>query len=989
MDTPTVLLFGAPELREGAARPFTAERSFQLLSVLAVRSGEWVPRDHLAALLWPEHDPAEARRNLRKVLFKAGQVAGAQTVETLPHALRWVVTSDLQAFSAALKAGRFAAAREIRRGELLAGMDDPGNAAWTEWLSSERQRWQYAWHQAALDELRQLAMPEARIAAAEALLQLDALDEVAVGLLIDAQLRAGHVAQARRSYNAYAERLVNELGLEPARTLRDRINAAPAVTSGGANRPVPTADAFIGRSRERSEISLMLARSECRMLTILGPGGIGKSSLARRTFADANAVFEGGALWVELQDLNDVGALVGRLSQALGAQLDERRDPVDQLARQFDGGRWLLALDNAEHLNELPPFLDRLLDSAARLTLLITSRVRIRSAHEWPLLLAGLPVPDEDSRDLEAASSFDAVRLFDARARQSQRDFSLARHIDAVVSITEAVLGMPLAIELAAAWVRLLPPDEIARELSGSIALLERDPALLGDPARPEHRSMQAVLDRSWSLLTELERQSLAALSVFQGGFSHRAARQVAAVSLPLLSSLTDKSLLGSGEGGRFVLHPLIAAYAARQLEAVADRLAAIRERHAEHFAMHLAALAPHAIGDQRLLVAGVNAEMANCRAAWSYALERHRADLVYAMVRALWSYFENRGRVNEGIAMIGPALELSGDGAAHQRAMARLHHGLSMLHHRSGRNQEALELACTGVAGAEHCGDTEAYVGCVLNAGMCHWSLGRVKEGQAWFERGLSIAQERADRHCIAWSLGNLGVTCTFLGDRARALQCLTQALSGSRELGDQYSVVVHLNNLGMLMCDARDWTAALEYIDEGLRHCTTYGIDSLRLYLLLRRGHIRRQVGQLDNARVDLEEARRGASDRGLLHLRVSAEADLALLALAQGSPDEAIRRLREVTPAVQAAPPSRVKFVIAVAYGSVKAAWGDSAGAQQIWRTVIDEGQGFGLDLKAVEAKIAALPRTTADSAMPPAMTLDEVLQQLQNESVSSTR
>ncbi len=766
---PTVLLFGAPELHAAGVTAFVPERRFQLLALLALRSGHWVPRDQIATLFWPERGSAEARRNLRKVIFKAHEVPGAQGLEATEHALRWNVATDVQAFARAVQEQRFEEAVALRRGPLLAGMDDGESGAWADWLVAERSHWQQAWHQAALDDLQRRADPGQRIVAAQALLQADALDEAALAALIDAHLALGQAASARRCYNDYAARLADELGVEPSRGLRDRIGAArsapdraPAARSAT---PSPESDLFIGRRTEMAELGVLLANPEVRLVTILGPGGIGKSSLARRTLASSGALFAGDTWWLELQDLGDTNAVIARLAQRLGIQISDAVDAVEQLARRMSRSRSLLVLDNAEHLLELPALIDRLLAACRPLTLLLTSRSRTYSAHECLLPLSGLALPDEDSHDLEAASAFDAVRLFEPRARTAQRGFELGRHLRAVIEICEAVAGMPLAIELAASWVRLLPAEEIARELIGATGLLERDPAMRGPAARPQHHSMQAVLDHSWMLLAPLERRALAALSAFQGGFTRVAAQRVAQVPLPLLSSLVDKSLLAADEGGRFGMHPLIAAYAARQLEEDAERVVEVRSRHAEYFALHLAALAPHAIGDQRLLVAGVTAEFANCRTAWQHAVEQQRADLIYAMVRALWSFFENRGRLREGIELLSPALALPEHLPAAPRALARLRHGLSMLHQRKGDVGVALELARSGVAAGENCGDDEAYVGCAIDVAVCLWTAGRSPQTLVWLERALAIARERGDRLGITRSLGNLGVHYQSLG--------------------------------------------------------------------------------------------------------------------------------------------------------------------------------------------------------------------------------
>jgi predicted ATPase/DNA-binding SARP family transcriptional activator len=619
-DQPELLLWGVPELLGQGTVTFTSERRFQLLLVLALQSGRWVERDRIAALLWPEHALAEARRNLRKVLFNAHEVAGAGRVEASPTALRWSVRTDFEAFREDLRAGRGAQACERRRGAPLQAIDDGASASLGTWLAAERARMDQAWHAAALAHLHGLPEPNARLQAARRMLEVDPLDESAMAALLAADRALGRTAEAAADYRRYAVRLVEQLGVEPSQSLRSLLDASPAGAPLAARPAVPALrdeGAFIGRRHELAELGALLARPECRCITILGPGGTGKSSLARRALPGVAGAHPGGSLWVELQDLVNEAQLTDRLARALSLDIGDSQDPVAAIALRVGGLATLLVLDNAEHLDGLPALLDRLLTAAPALRLLVTSRARLHGHFEWVLPLAGLAVPDEDSRDADAAIHFDAVRLFDARASTAQRGFRLESHLQPVIEIVEAVAGMPLAIELAASWVRLLPPTEIARELRLSLDLLERDPASRAQPARPEHVSMTAVLERAWQLLAPQERQALLALSVFRGGFTRVAAQRVAGVPLPLLSALVDKSLLTVDETGRFSMHPLVAAYAAAGLQADAPREEAVRTAHAEYFAQHLGALQAHAYGDQRLLSAGVASEAANGQAAW------------------------------------------------------------------------------------------------------------------------------------------------------------------------------------------------------------------------------------------------------------------------------------------------------------------------------------------------------------------------------------
>ncbi len=303
----------------------------------------------------------------------------------------------------------------------------------------------------------------------------------------------------------------------------------------------------------------------------------------------------------ELESGPDRTAAVGHLAHGLGLPVPagDARHCGEQLAAAWQprpagtGAPARIVLDNGEHLEDLPALLDAWLDAAPALQIVVTSRRRLGAAHEQVLALAGLAVPDEASRDAEAALAFDAVRLFALRAGAAQRDFDAAAHAGSIVRIVQRLGGLPLAIELAASWVRLLPPARLADDLEASLDWLERDPAAATPAARPAHASLEGVLAQSFTLLAPSEREALAALAVFESGCTPAAARAVAGVSLPLLAALADRSPLAADGSGRFVMHPVVAAFA--------------RER--------LAALAPHARGAVRLLIDGVLPELANTRA--------------------------------------------------------------------------------------------------------------------------------------------------------------------------------------------------------------------------------------------------------------------------------------------------------------------------------------------------------------------------------------
>ena len=553
---------------------------------------------------------------------------------------------------------------------------------------------------------------------------------------------------------------------------------------------------------------------------------------------------------------------------------------------------------------------------------------------EWLQVLSGLAVPDEQSHDLEAAASFDAVRLFDLRARAAQRGFELGRHLPAVIRILDAVAGMPLAIELAAGWVRLLPPEEIARDLQDSIDVLQHDPAAAAPPARAEHHSLRAVLDRSWALLVPREREALGALSVFEGGFTRAAAQAVAGSALPLLASLADKSLLTTDAGGRFGLHPVVAAYAAEQLRHDVARAHELRRRHAQYYARSLEALEPHARKDQRVLVDQVSAEFANCRAAWQSALALERADLVFAMVNTLATFYENRGRLVEGIAQLQPGLALPELDATSARAFARLRQAVSNLLYRKGDLQEARSMAEAALAPAEKCGARDSLRACLGTIGLCLWHAGDSQQAALRFERALQLGQEDGDRFGIALSLSHLAIAEKALGHYERALELNLDALVIERELGNQRGVAAKLNNIGNLHRAAREWTAALPHFEEGLEHCKRYGLASAAAYLRLNLGLTQVELGLLPSARQHLETVLADMRGAGQVQVEIAAEFGLARIAIAQRDASATLAGLRRAA-RLAIAHSFKVHLVlVATIYGELWAAFGERLRAARIW-------------------------------------------------------
>ncbi len=613
---------------------------------------------------------------------------------------------------------------------------------------------------------------------------------------------------------------------------------------------------FVGRSSEVLELKNLVVQEDTRLLTLLGTGGIGKTrlatQLARDILAEASVRSESytGVYFIPLETLQSQEEVIIAITTALGLGSQTQETPFKQLQDYLKDRSYLLLLDNFEHLVKEASFVPELLRVCSGLKIVVTSRVRLNLTGELVYPMGGLELPLETDTP-EQARDRDAIKLFLDRAKTANLRFSLDETLEDVISICQLVSGLPLGIELAAAWVKLIPVNEIKEEIQSNFDFLESTQ----QDAISRHQSLRAVFEHSWALLTKKEQEILKQLSVFRGGFKREAAREVAGASIPSLMSLTDKSLLRVNNY-RFDMHPLILQYSFEKLAEDEATKENTLKRHAECF-LALAQAHPNDFykREQLPLLDQAEEELDNIWAAFDWAYDTNHTDFGLKLANELCLFWHIRDYFREGAGQFS-------------RFLAKIDLSNPTLSVAFALNGAGLiTQTASGIAEAKGLFEQSLTMfKCLDNkAGMAdvHLNLGFL-----YLDDALSTSKEHLDEALKLARDHKLifleGVALLFLGHVAieednldKAIDLQTKSLELTRAIGDDRGTSRSLIALAESYLSKGDYAKAKSLIEESLAIDKTFGSQTEIAASTEVLGRIALAQGNYDLAKQHLQSA------------------------------------------------------------------------------------------------------------------------------------
>jgi predicted ATPase/DNA-binding SARP family transcriptional activator len=805
--------FGGFELFQGLepVAGFGYDKVKALFAYLAIEDAIPFNRDVLAGMFWPDQPESKALHSLRQALSRLRAVLRDEDSEA-PLFLTYRtaiqrnpqanIVTDVFKFESSIKRSlngegidisKLESAVDLYRGELLKGLSLSGAEGFEEWLFNRREYF----HRQVVSALERIVshhefrlnFDRARIYA-EKWLDLEPWREEAHRKLMLHYARTGQRSSALRQYDICRRVLLDRLDLLPdeeTEGLYRRIRAMGAIKNILPEKATP----FIGREAEISRLVKFLSDPYSRLITIAGPGGVGKTSLALEVGRFVNIrgrhLYLNGVVFVELSSASSLDNILAGIAEALSYVFQRGIEKKTQIIQQLKDKELLIILDNFEHLvhEENLTFIHALLKETQEIKLLVTSRRRLNMSSEILIPLGGLSFPDpaQSSMIVENAKvqKFSAVELFETRLSRIQLGIRLTDEDEiAMIRICQFVEGNPLALELAAAWAGTHSLLEIAVEIERSLDFLKAE----WHDLPPRHRSMRAALDVSWNMLEPEEKRVFSYLSVFRNSFTLEASQAVAGASKRMLARLVNKSIIQyDPHQQRYSIHELLQQFGAEKLAGNAAQLTAVQNNHMKFYAEFMQSHFPcsHNQEENGSLDELVR-ELDNLKEAWIRASERRSLVDMDIFAGGLHHIFHRKSRYKEGIELFDIAIDRLSSKREENSSLsyAWILAYLGDIHSHAGnsdKGRKLLQLSLEAATRVESSGlllqPLRAFVFSRLGA-----FTPSAREASGFLEQSLTLFRELGDQRQAAFVLAKLGDLTRMAGDLEKSMVLLEESL-------------------------------------------------------------------------------------------------------------------------------------------------------------------------------------------------------------------
>lgn len=849
---------------------FISRKVDALLIYLACTRREH-PRESLGEMLWDDLSQERTMGNLRTALSDMQKHLGAYlnvtrySVGILPDAPVWV---DLVTLNRALDnadhvlqlneslnapaAEALSEALTLAKGDFLRGFSIKAARGFEGWyvLEAERVRGRII---EAYGRLAEYALHKRLykqgIDYASRTLAFDPLWEPAHRMVMTMLAYSGQRSQAIAQYETCTRLLQEELDLEPEEettNVYERILAGELSAQAESKPTTPVIalpeTPFIQRPALQARIDGLLARRDVRLISLVGPGGSGKTRLAIDAMTRHAAEAVDGIVFVKLEHAITTDEAIAAIVSAL--QLDANDHSLERRLIEYLYGReMLLVLDTVEQVAGIAAFIERLLVVARSLRVLVTSQERLNIKAEYAVTVSGMDVPAPDAPD---AATYPAVALFAQHAERIAGDFDLAAHLPDVIALCAAVDGNPLAIELAAAWSRMMTPAQIRTEIQRSSDFLTST----AHDVPERHRSMRAVFEWSWARFSPADRKLAAQLAVFDGDFSTETAQAVTGASPPMLTALADRSLV-TVSGGRCRVHGLLRDFLVEKLHEqphlAAEARDALAVAMAEWARALLPSLAQHIANPDS--IPQVIREADSLRGAWQHALEAANAAWLTPLAEVYFYFHRAMNRYTEGARLMHDAVTALGGTQTHEGA--RIATLAGVLYMSLAQYDTARSMLTAGIETLSAKDDAPLLRIAYDALGATAYAIGDYDAARSSFELALDLAWLMDDKRAAANALFRLGDIQSVYGDYAAAQSLLAEGLALGEDAASPHDRVRFLNLLAGVACKVGDYDSAYQSAQDALSAATVIGSRVQRGVALATLGRVEFGRGRYQESR------------------------------------------------------------------------------------------------------------------------------------------